>query len=149
MSQASTSVADRQFMDEMASSLSPWGWSRHVARIFAYLLMREEPATLDDIAAHCDIAKSLASVAARQLHQQGTARRECQPGTKRLLYSVPETRCGPFAHQAAMIGNIAALLERQQPESARVANRLAHFSAFLSATAGAIEEVCRRPEFRD
>ena len=45
--------------------MAPWGWSRHIARIFAYLLIRETPATLDEISEHLGISKSIASVAAR------------------------------------------------------------------------------------
>jgi DNA-binding transcriptional regulator GbsR (MarR family) len=136
-------------MDEVASLMAPWGWSRHVARIFAYLLIREQPATLDEISEHLGISKSIASVAARELEQYGNARRHSQPGTKQILYSAPDKRYGPFPDQAAMMGTMAALLQRQQPESARVAERLANVATFLRAMRDAIDEVYERPEFRD
>jgi DNA-binding transcriptional regulator GbsR (MarR family) len=141
--------ADRRFMDEVASLMAPWGWSRHVARIFAYLLIREQPATLDEISEHLGIAKSIASVAARELEQFGNARRHSQPGTKQILYSAPEKRYGPFTDQAAMMGTMATLLLRQQPDSEAVTQRLAGVAAFLRAMREAIEEVYERPEFRD
>lgn len=143
------SDADRRFMDEVASLMAPWGWSRHVARIFAYLLIREQPATLDEICEHLGISKSIASVAARELEQYGNARRHSQPGTKQILYSAPEKRYGPFPDQAAMMGTMATLVERQQPESAAVAERLGSVAAFLRAMRDAIGEVYERPEFRD
>jgi DNA-binding transcriptional regulator GbsR (MarR family) len=143
------SEADRRFMDEVASLMAPWGWSRHVARIFAYLLIRETPATLDEISEHLGISKSIASVAARELEQYGNARRHSQPGTKQILYSAPDKRYGPFPDQAAMMGTMAALLQRQQPESERVKARLANVAAFLRAMREAIDEVYERPEFRD
>jgi hypothetical protein len=136
-------------MDEVASLMAPWGWSRHVARIFAYLLIREEPATLDEISAHLGISKSIASVAARELEQYGNARRHSQPGTKQILYSAPEKRYGPFPDQAAMMGMMAALLERQRPASPRVAERLGNVATFLRAMRDAIGEVYEQPEFRD
>jgi DNA-binding transcriptional regulator GbsR (MarR family) len=135
-------------MDEVASLMAPWGWSRHVARIFAYLLIRERPATLDDISEHLGIAKSIASVAARELEKFGNARRHSQPGTKQLLYSAPEKRWGPFPDQAATIGILAALVERQSFDSPAVTQRLSNMAAFLRAMREAMEEVYERPEFR-
>lgn len=136
-------------MDEVASLMAPWGWSRHIARIFAYLLIRETPATLDEISEHLGISKSLVSVAARELEQYGNARRHSQPGTKQILYSAPDKRYGPFPDQAAMMGTMAGLLERQQPESRTVKDRLAGVAAFLRAMREAIDEVYERAEFRD
>jgi DNA-binding transcriptional regulator GbsR (MarR family) len=135
-------------MDEVASLMAPWGWSRHVARIFAYLLIRERPATLDDISEHLGIAKSIASVAARELEKFGNARRHSQPGTKQLLYSAPEKRWGPFLDQAATIGILTALVERQSFDSTAVTQRLSNMAAFLRAMREAMEEVYERPEFR-
>ncbi|MBV1690513.1 transcriptional regulator [Novosphingobium sp. G106] len=149
MSKAFPSESDRRFMDEVASLMAPWGWSRNVSRIFAYLLLREQPATLDEISEHVGVAKSIASVAARELEQYGNARRHSQPGTKQILYSAPEKRYGPFTDQAAMMGTMAALMMRQPVESAAVKNRLTGVAAFLDAMREAIEEVYERPEFRD
>lgn len=143
------SDADRRFMDEVASLMAPWGWSRHIARIFAYLLIRETPATLDEISEHLGISKSIVSVATRELEQYGNARRHSQPGTKQILYSAPDKRYGPFPDQAAMMGTMATLLLRQQPASDVVAQRLDKVAAFLRAMREAIDEVYERPEFRD
>jgi len=143
------SEADRRFMDEVASLMAPWGWSRHIARIFAYLLLRETPATLDEISEHLGISKSIVSVAARELEQYGNARRHSQPGTKQILYSAPDKRYGPFPDQAAMMGTIAALMVRQPTESEVVNKRLTKVAAFLNAMREAIDEVYERPEFRD
>lgn len=136
-------------MDEVASLMAPWGWSRHIARIFAYLLIRETPATLDEISEHLGISKSIVSVATRELEQYGNARRHSQPGTKQILYSAPDKRYGPFPDQAAMMGTMATLLLRQQPASQVVAQRLDKVAAFLRAMREAIDEVYERPEFRD
>lgn len=136
-------------MDEVASLMAPWGWSRHIARIFAYLLIRETPATLDEISEHLGISKSIVSVATRELEQYGNARRHSQPGTKQILYSAPDKRYGPFPDQAAMMGTMATLLLRQQPASDVVAQRLDKVAAFLRAMREAIDEVYERPEFRD
>jgi predicted ArsR family transcriptional regulator len=136
-------------MDEVASLMAPWGWSRHIARIFAYLLLRESPATLDEIAGDLGISKSIVSVAARELEQYGNARRHSQAGTKQILYSAPEKRYGPFPQQAAMMGQMAALMLRQPSESAAVTERLAGVATFLDAMRQAIDEVYQRAAFRD
>jgi DNA-binding transcriptional regulator GbsR (MarR family) len=136
-------------MDEVASLMAPWGWSRHIARIFAYLLICETPATLDAISEDLGISKSIVSVATRELDQYGNARRHSQPGTKQILYSAPDKRYGPFPQQAAMMGTMATLLERQPTESAAVEQRLSKVAAFLRAMREAIDEVYERPEFRD
>lgn len=136
-------------MDEVASLMAPWGWSRHIARIFAYLLLRETPATLDEISEHLGISKSIVSVATRELEQYGNARRQSQPRTKQILYSAPDKRYGPFPAQAAMMGTIASLMVRQPSESAVVKGRLTKVAAFLTAMREAIDEVYERPEFRD
>lgn len=149
MSNKQISETDRRFLDDVASLMAPWGWSRHVARIFAFLLVSEEPVTLDEISTQLGISKSIASVAARELEQYGNARRHSQPGTKQILYSAPDKRAGPFLDQAAMMGTMAALLERQRPGEGKVATRLASMAQFLRAMRGAIEEVVERPEFRD
>lgn len=151
MSNKQLSEADRRFLDDIASLMAPWGWSRHIARIFAFLLISEAPVTLDEISEQLGISKSIASVAARELEQYGNARRHSQPGTKQILYSAPDKRAGPFLDQAAMMGTMAALLERQRPAAGgdKVAMRLASMAQFLRAMRGAIEEVVERPEFRD
>jgi DNA-binding transcriptional regulator GbsR (MarR family) len=83
---ASTSKAQSTFIEDMGQMMVGWGIARTSGRIYAYLLLKREPATLDDIAAELGIAKSGASVAARRLVQLGLARAAGQPGSRRVLY---------------------------------------------------------------
>ena len=78
--------AQMTFIDDMGQLMAGWGIPRTTGRIYAYLLLQREPATLDDIAADLSIAKSGASVASRQLAQLGLARVVGQPGSRRVLY---------------------------------------------------------------
>jgi len=55
---------DDRFLDQMAMLMAPWGWPRPVGRMYGYLLLQDEPVTLDRIAADLGIAKSNASVVA-------------------------------------------------------------------------------------
>jgi DNA-binding transcriptional regulator GbsR (MarR family) len=144
MSNASRSPSTQRFMEEMVALMEPWGWSRTVARVFAYLLVRETPATLDEIAADLDIAKSNASMATRELVDYGNAVRLSQPGTKQLLFDAPSAQTGPFAQRSAMLQKMAALLESQRDCMGMAAEqRLSRQADFLRAMGEAIDGVIR------
>lgn len=134
---------DEAFLDAMAMLMAPWGWPRPVGRIYAYLLLREEPATLDEIAADLGMSKSNASVAARTLEHCGNARRQGEPGSRRIYYSVPGEFSGPFVAKAELLERqvrmFSAQRERDIPDA--VASRLERMSGFYTAMRDAIEGV--------
>ena len=61
-----------------------WSLPRTTGRVYGYLLLRPDPANLDEIAKDLEVAKSGASVATRQLVSFGMARTHRQRGSKRL-----------------------------------------------------------------
>ena len=134
-------------MDDMASLMTPWGWPRHVGRMYAYLLIRESPASLDEIAADLGISKSNASVAARTLEQFGNARRHTEPGTKRIHYSAPASHTGPFAAKSELLDMLVRLLDGQNTagDAAIVSQRLQRMSAFYRDMRDAMQAVIDRP----
>ena len=134
-------------MDDMASLMVPWGWSRHVGRMYAYLLIRETPASLDEIAADLGISKSNASVAARTLEQFGNARRHTEPGTKRIHYSAPASHTGPFAARSELLDMLVRLLDGQSSSSDAkvVTERLQGMSGFYREMRDAMQAVIDRP----
>jgi DNA-binding transcriptional regulator GbsR (MarR family) len=79
-------TAQTTFIEDMGQLMVGWGIPRNTGRIWAYLLLEREPESLDDIVEALGIAKSGASVAARQLVQLGIARAAGQAGTRRVLY---------------------------------------------------------------
>lgn len=143
MSNIKLSPQDEAFLDAMAMLMAPWGWPRPVGRIYAYLLLREEPATLDEIAADLGMSKSNASVAARTLKHCGNARRQGEPGSRRIYYSVPGEFSGPFVEKAALLDRQVRLFsgqrERDIPDA--VADRFERISQFYTAMRTAIESV--------
>lgn len=143
MSNIKLSPQDEAFLDAMAMLMAPWGWPRPVGRIYAYLLLREEPATLDEIAADLGMSKSNASVAARTLEHCGNARRQGEPGSRRIYYSVPGEFSGPFVEKAALLDRQVRLFsgqrERDIPDA--VADRFERISQFYTAMRTAIEGV--------
>lgn len=74
------------FVEDMGQHMVGWGLSRNTGRIYAYLLLRAEPASLDEISAGVGIAKSGASVVTRQLVHLGLGRAIAERGSRRLLY---------------------------------------------------------------
>ena len=128
--------------------MAPWGWPSPVGRIYAYLLLRVEPATLDQIAADLGMSKSNASVAARTLEHCGNARRHSEPGSKRIYYAVPDNHGGPFAAKAELLGRLETLFDRQAGRSLppAVTARLESLGSFYAQMRGAIDTVLTEQE---
>ena len=76
----------QRFVEDMGQLMVGWGLPRTTGRVYAYLLLRSDPASLDEIAADLQVAKSGASVATRQLIGFGMARTFGEGGTRRLRY---------------------------------------------------------------
>lgn len=143
MTNIKLSPQDQTFLDAMAMLMAPWGWPRPVGRIYAYLMLREQPATLDEIAADLGMSKSNASVAARTLEHCGSARRLGEPGSRRILYSVPADFSGPFVEKAHLLERQVRLFsaQRERGVADAAADRFARISAFYTAMREAIEGV--------
>lgn len=134
---------DEAFLDAMAMLMAPWGWPRPVGRIYAYLLLREEPATLDEIAADLGMSKSNASVAARTLEHCGNARRQGEPGSRRIYYSVPSDFSGPFVAKAELLERQVRMFagQRERALPGAVTERFSRLSEFYTDMREAIEGV--------
>ncbi|WP_188767658.1 GbsR/MarR family transcriptional regulator [Novosphingobium endophyticum] len=147
MSNRALTAEQRRFVDDMAVLLAPWGLQPGTARLYAYLLLCDEPATLDTIAAALGMAKSSASVAARLLEQFGLARRHGEPGTKRVRYGASNSYSGFLAAQARLLDDIGRLAESRahhvtSGETLRRLRYLASFHRKMAATiTGRIEEL--------
>lgn len=111
-------AAQVAFIEDMGQLMVGWGMPRNHGRIYAYLLLRRDPASLDDIAADLNIAKSGASVAARQLAQLGLARALGQPGSRRILYEALYNLESIFAARSRQMNDLVAQLR----QGARVAS---------------------------
>ena len=103
--------AQHRFIEDMGQDMAGWGLSRTAGRVYAWLLLRPEPASLDEIVAELGVAKSGASVAARGLVSIGLARSIGQRGSRRLLY---EAISQPDALMAARSASVAQFLNRLQ-----------------------------------
>ena len=131
--------AQHDFVDHMGQQMAGWNLPRTTGRVWAYLLMRGEPAVLDDIARDLDVAKSGASVGARQLVAFGLARSTGERGSRRVLFSAIDNMDAMFRARSES----ARALERLLREGARAASTPAT-RATLTDLASGIEEVLER-----
>ena len=79
-------VKQRQFLEGLGQDMVRWGLSRTTGRTYAYLLLNAGPVSLDEITGALEVAKSGASVAARQLVAIGLARAVGERGSRRIRY---------------------------------------------------------------
>ncbi|HUY99827.1 MAG TPA: hypothetical protein VMU89_05720 [Thermomicrobiaceae bacterium] len=106
-----------QFIEDFGQHMMGWGLPRTTGRVYGYLLLCQGSASLDEIVEALGIAKSGASVAARQLVQLGMARARGERGSRRLRY---EALIGVDAIMTARTAQTRELLERLS-QGARVA----------------------------
>jgi predicted transcriptional regulator len=138
--------AERRFVDDVARLLTPWGVPQTAARLYGYLLLCPDPASLDQISADLEVSKSSASVAARQLEMYTMVRRHGQRGTRRVLYEVSDNYEGTVTAQNRMLEVGAALLKTGASDvaSGKVRDRLAEIADFYLVTHDAMESALRQ-----
>jgi len=95
------------FIEDMGQHMVSWGIPRNTGRIYAYLLLQDGPASLDQIATDLEVAKSGASVGARQLVAFGMVRAVGERGTRRVLYA------GLYSLEAIFAARSANVVELQ------------------------------------
>lgn len=101
----------QRFIQGMAQILVPWGVPQTAARLYGYLLLREEPVSLDRIVADLEISKSTASVAARLLVTYTLVRRTGQRGTRRVLFEASDDFDGMLNAQKRASEQLAGLIK--------------------------------------
>ena len=138
------------FIEDMGQLMAGWGIARNTGRIYAYLLLQRDPATLDGIVTALGIAKSGASVASRQLAQLGLARAVGQRGTRRVRYEALYNLESIFAARTQQMTDLVARLR----QGARVApagqgrRRLQNMAAWCDDLINEFPRLVRRLERR-
>jgi DNA-binding transcriptional regulator GbsR (MarR family) len=136
---AKMTAAQHGFVDHVGQLMVGWGLPRTTGRVWAYLLLRGTPTALDDITRDLDVAKSGASVGARQLVGFGLARSTGERGSRRVLFSAIHNMDAMFAVRAESARALMTLLD----EGARVAAAPAT-RANLRDMAATIDEILER-----
>jgi len=136
---AKMTAAQHDFVDHMGQQMVGWNLPRTTGRVWAYLLIRGEPAVLDEIARDLDVAKSGASVGARQLVAFGLARSTGERGSRRVLFSAIDNMNAMFAARSESARAVMRLLN----EGAQVASTPAT-RAKLREMASTVDEILAR-----
>jgi hypothetical protein len=103
--------ADATFIEEVTARMMAWSLSPAQSRLFAYLLVQDKPASLDQIAADLRMSKSTASEVARYLERYKMAQRYGEPGTKRALYGSSSAPGGFFFDLCRHLKDMAELTD--------------------------------------
>jgi len=143
MSNSRLDVAQRTFIDHLAELLTPWGLPVAAARIYGYLLIQNEPVSLDDMVCDLDISKSNASNAATMLESHFNARRLRERGSRRVRYVIGDDPGAPLRAQIERLGQMSRLIESQRDTVATGAARkrmqaLADFHEALRAAMASV-----------
>lgn len=143
LSNSNLTDEQRRFLDEFATLLAGWNMPNNAARVYGYLLLQSEPASLDEIAANLEISKSNACTAAKVLETAGHCRRVAQRGSKRVLYVAREDFGTPFLLRTASLGALNRLTATRGTKAAvgLAAQRLADLAAFYDTMQTAMEKI--------
>lgn len=136
---------ERSFIQEVAAVFAPWGMPRSAGRLYGYLLLKQAPISLDQIATDLEMSKGGAWNAARLLERFGNARSYSEPGSKRILYGPSDTFGAPLLEQASMMGALGNLLQDGASTLATggAAARLAEMGRFYLSLRQTIETAIR------
>ena len=134
-----------RFIQGMADVLTPLGVPQTAARLYGYLLLCEEPVSLDRIVADLEISKSTASVAAHLLEMYTLVRRSGQRGTRRVLFEPSDDYSGMINAQKRTLEQLAALIKEgaQSSSNRKTRERLRTMAEFYLVNRAAIESAQR------
>ncbi|WP_317929673.1 hypothetical protein [Halioxenophilus sp. WMMB6] len=147
ISKQKTTTEQLRFIDDLSAALLPWGMPTGVGRLYGYLLLQEQPVSLDEMCEELEIAKSTASVSARELERTQLVTRHSVRGSKRVLYSVSEGNTSLMHDKVAMLGYLAStLLKRQNvatntTASTRLNDMAGYCLALQKVLANALDEL--------
>jgi hypothetical protein len=128
----SSTVAELQFVQDVASVFAPVGMPSSVGRVYGYLLLRQLPVSLDQIAFDLSLSKGAAWSAARVLERYGQAQRYSEPGGKRAMYAPSENFGSSFLSLISLLGTFGNVLQNgaSAVASAAASTRLAARARF-------------------
>lgn len=146
MSTKPLTLEERRFIDQMSAVLVPWTVPAAAGRIYAYLMLCEEPMSLDEIGAALELSKANASVMTRLLEKHGMAVRHSVPGTKRVLYGTPHNFAALVMEKARLMDALGTLMQQgaAATSSDTVRQRLQNMADFHLSMRDVIEAAVRR-----
>ena len=109
-SASSLSDKEKQFIEQYAALLAPRGLSPSAGRVYAYLLLRQAPVSVDQISIDLEMSRVGAWNSVRNLETSEHVSRHSVPGSKRALYSSSKNFGAPLLKQATLLGEMSTLL---------------------------------------
>lgn len=137
--------SDDYFIEEVAALLGIWGVPQTPGRLFAHLLLKQRPASLDQIADELDVGKTTASDAAKLMERYGFLRRFGTPGSKRALYGPSDDFTAFYLKQASYLLRMGKVMDAQADNdpalpSAQRLRAMAEYYSRLGKAMNAISE---------
>lgn len=124
--------ATRDFIESMGRQFEEDGTPRIAGRLFGFLMLQEEPCSLDEVAEQLQVSKGSASSNARLLEQLGIAERVTRAGDRRDYYQISPD-IGERTLERALQG-IDRMLGRLRRGSDAVGGRSSIVAARLAGT---------------
>jgi hypothetical protein len=145
------SIGDEEFVQLFDRSEAfvvvgrPVGGVEGAARLYGYLQLRNDPASLDEITRDLEMSRSNAFNAAKLLEAHGNAKRLGERGSKRIRFVAGNDPGLPLRPQTEMLGLMAAFISSQRRDVAvgEAADRLDHLAQFHRRMNAAMEQVIR------
>jgi hypothetical protein len=111
ITRSSLTTAELHFVQEVASVFAPVGMPSSVGRVYGYLLLRQSPISLDQIASDLSLSKGGTWNAARLLERYGQVQRYSEPGGKRAMYAPSENFGASFMPLISLLGAFGNVLQ--------------------------------------
>jgi DNA-binding transcriptional regulator GbsR (MarR family) len=140
-----------RFTERMGQIFEADGFPRIAGRLFGLLMLREEPASLNDLAATLGVSKASVSTNARLLASHGVIERATVPHDRRDYYQIipnffvhmMEERLGRWRAFADAMGEGRRTLPRHSPA---VRRRLAEYASGYARVTHSIQTTLARWE---
>jgi hypothetical protein len=107
----SLSTAELHFVQQVASVFAPVGMASSVGRVYGYLLLKQSPMSLEQIASDLSLSKGAAWNAARVLERYGQAQRYSERGGKRAMYAPSENFGSSLLTILSLLGTFGNVLQ--------------------------------------
>lgn len=141
---ATTSLTEDEqyFIGQVSQLLAQRGLSPSAGRVYGYLLLRQAPVSVDQIAVDLELSRVGAWNAARNLEGGGHILRQTVPGSKRALYKASDNFGAPMLAMAQVLGQMGDLLEHGSVRlvSGNEAVQLKERADFYHAVEGLMKE---------
>ena len=135
--------SDAYFIDEVAALLGIWGVPQTPGRLFAHLLLQQQPASLEEIAADLDIGKTTASDAAKLMERYGFVRRFGNPGTKRASFGPSDDFTAFYLQQSSYLERMSKAMKAQSENDPDLGSseRLRTMAEYYGRLARAMQDI--------